>query len=105
MDPQQSQQQAMHIMMTLIPIFMIVGLAFAAFFVFLFWRIFTKAGLAGPLALLVLIPGIGHLVILCILAFADWKVVPIAETASPYLPPVYPPPPPPPPAYQTPPQV
>ena len=31
--------------------FILFGLAITAFFVFLFWRIFTKAGLSGPLAL------------------------------------------------------
>ena len=70
------------------------GLAIIAFFIFLFWRIFTKAGLAGPLALLVLLYPIGFLIVLCILAFAQWKVVP-APLAAPYYPPVPPPPPPP----------
>jgi uncharacterized membrane protein YhaH (DUF805 family) len=85
--------------------FLIFGLAVMVFFVFLFWRIFVKAGMAGPLSLLVLFPGIGQIVALCILAFGDWKVMP-APTASPYYPPSYPPPPPPaiPPSYQPPPQ-
>ncbi len=93
MDPQDAQRQAMHMMMTILPIFFIIGFAFLAFFIFLFWRIFTKAGMSGWLSLIVLFPGFGHLIVLCILAFADWKVVP-APTASPYYPPSYPPPPP-----------
>jgi hypothetical protein len=65
--------------------------AFVAFFIFLHWRIFTKAGLAGPLALLLLVPGVGWLIVPCILAFSDWPVAPVA--VAPYYPPVYPPPP------------
>jgi uncharacterized membrane protein YhaH (DUF805 family) len=80
----------------------VFGLALIAFFVFLFWRIFTKAGMSGALSLLILIYPIGFIIVLCILAFGDWKVAPIT-TASPYFPPTYPPPPPPPPAFQPPP--
>ena len=71
---------------------LLIGLAFAVFFIFCFWRIFTKAGLAGPLALLVLLPVLGPIVVLCILAFARWNVIP---AAPPYgtLPPNYPYPP------------
>jgi uncharacterized membrane protein YhaH (DUF805 family) len=74
--------------------FLLFGLAIAAFGIFLFWRILTKAGLAGPLALLILIPGFGWIIVVCILAFSEWKVAPVQTT--PYYPPVYPPPPPPP---------
>jgi hypothetical protein len=91
MDPQQAQMQAAHMMMALMPIFLLVGLIFAAFFIFLFWRIFTKAGLAGPLALIAIFPGIGPLIVLCILAFSDWRVAPIPPQV--YYPPTYPPPP------------
>jgi uncharacterized membrane protein YhaH (DUF805 family) len=76
-------------------------LVIVAFFIFLLWRIFTKAGMSGALSLLVLVP-FGGIIVLCILAFGDWKVVP-APTASPYYPPSYPPPPPPPSAFQPPP--
>ena len=89
----------------MIGFFMLFGLAVLVFFVFLFWRIFVRAGFAGPLSLIVLFPGLGQIIALCILAFGEWKVIP-APTASPYLPPTYPPPPPPPPpAFQPPPQV
>jgi hypothetical protein len=76
--------------------------AVLAFLIYCLWRIFTKAGLAGALSLLILVPGIGSLIVLLVLAFADWKVVPVT-TASPYYPPAYPPPPPPPSAFQPPP--
>jgi uncharacterized membrane protein YhaH (DUF805 family) len=101
MDAQQSQQLG-GMIAGIMGVIVLIGLVFLAFIVFLLWRIFTKAGLSGALSLLVLIPGFGSLVVLCVLAFADWKVIP-APTASPYYPPTYPPPPPPPPAFQPPP--
>ncbi|MGA8939209.1 MAG: hypothetical protein WB439_08595 [Acidobacteriaceae bacterium] len=72
--------------------FMLFGLACLVFFVFLFWRIFTKAGLSGPLALLILVPGIGGIIVPCILAFSDWRVIPAPPQYGGLQP--YPPPPP-----------
>ncbi len=102
MDP--DQQHAANMMAGMgAGIFLFIGiifLAFLAFFIFLYWRIFTKAGLSGPLSLLILIPGIGPLIPLCILAFSEWKVVPAPQLypgLQPYPPPPppsYPPPPP-----------
>jgi len=43
-----------------------------ALFVVLFYRIFHRAGYNGWLGLLALIPGIGALICLCILAFDVW---------------------------------
>ena len=40
--------------------------------VMLFWRIFRRAGLPAPLALIGLFPGLGQLALLCVLALADW---------------------------------
>jgi DMSO/TMAO reductase YedYZ heme-binding membrane subunit len=100
-DPQEQAQQISRVMLAMMPVFLLIGFAMMAFFVFLFWRIFTKAGLAGPLALIVLFPGIGPLIVLCILAFSEWKVIPAPQQYA-YPPPQYPPaayqPPPPPPA-------
>ena len=92
MDPQQQQQLA-GAMAGFMGVFLLIGLVFAAFFIFLFWRIFTKAGLAGPLALIAIVPGVGPLVVLCILAFSEWKVVPAPQQVYGY--------PPPPPTYPT----
>ncbi len=89
----QSQQQIASMVAGFMGVFLIFGLAIVAFAIFLFWRIFTKAGLSGPLALLVLIPGIGWIIVVCILAFSEWNVIP--RPVAPYYPPVYPPPPPP----------
>ena len=78
----------------------VLVLALLVFTVFLLWRIFTKAGLSGALSLLIFVPFIGTLIVLCVLAFADWRVIPAPSAV--YLPPSYPPPPgytPPPPPY------
>jgi hypothetical protein len=91
MDPQQAQQQAFHMMAALLPMIFLFWAVIMAFLVFLFWRIFAKAGMAGALGLLVIIPGVGWLIALCILAFGEWKVVPVPPQA--YYPPNYPPPP------------
>lgn len=76
----------------------LVGIVFwlliIAFMIWLFYRIFTKAGMSGALAFLLLIPGVGPLIAICILAFGTWKVVPAPQTAygNPNLPPPgYPP--------------
>jgi uncharacterized membrane protein YhaH (DUF805 family) len=68
------------------------GLAVLAFIIWLFWRILAKAGMSGALSLLILVPYLGALIVLCILAFGEWKVVPVA---APYYPPLPPTPPPP----------
>ena len=56
-------------------IWLIVLLALVIFPVFCFWRIFAKAGHNGAMALLCLIPGIGMIIVLCILAFGEWPVL------------------------------
>lgn len=90
MDPRQQQQIAgLAASMGIALVFF--GLLISAFLVFLSWRVFVKAGMAGPLGLLVLIPALGPLVVLCILAFSDWGVVPVASVYSAGLP-AYPPP-------------
>lgn len=42
---------------------------------FLFWRIFSKAGFPGALSLLLLMPGFGLLVASIILATAEWPAL------------------------------
>lgn len=70
-------------------IFLLIMLAVAVFVIFLFWRIFSKAGMPGPLALILLLGPLGMLIVACILAFGEWKVVP--APALVYTPPAYPP--------------
>ncbi|SRR5579884_2794658 len=55
-------------------VYCFVGIGFTAFIIFLFWRIFTKTGQNGAMSLLGLIPGVGLLILLCILAFSTWPI-------------------------------
>ena len=60
------------------------------------WFILKKAGFTPWLAMLCVIPSLGTLVLLYIVAFSDWKVVPAPLTAwvpqPPYPPQMTPPP-------------
>lgn len=78
-------------MMAIIPIIMVISIAI---FMVPCWFILKKAGFSPWLALLCIVPSLGTLVLLYILAFADWKVMPAPQAAA--YPPPYPPPPPPP---------
>lgn len=62
-------------------------LAFTIAFVWLFWRVFTKAGFNGALALLCLIPSVGWLVCMVILAFGEWPSQRVAPVSTAVMPP------------------
>ena len=55
-----------------------------------YWVIFKKAGFSGALSILILVPVV-NLIVLYVIAFSRWKVVPIPDFAGSY-PPAYPPP-------------
>jgi len=76
-------------MMAIVPIIIIVAIAVV---MIPCWFILKKAGFSPWLSMLCLIPSLGTLVLLYVLAFAEWKVVPAPQAAFP---PPYPPPPPP----------
>ena len=50
----------------------IIALAFLALFIWIYWRILSRAGFSGALALLCLVPGVGALIPILILAFGRW---------------------------------
>ena len=77
-------------MMAIIPILIVIAIAVV---MVPCWFILKKAGFSPWLALLCVVPSLGTLVLLYILAFAEWKVVPSPQAAV--YPPPYPPPPPP----------
>ena len=89
---QPSQEQAMKIMMAVIPLMGIFMIVIMAVVIIPCWFICKKAGFSPWLSLINVIP-IGNLVLLYVLAFAEWKVVPAPQAGYP---PPYPPPPPPP---------
>jgi NADH:ubiquinone oxidoreductase subunit 3 (subunit A) len=51
-------------------IIMVVSVIFTAI---VYWKIFAKAGYSGALGLLMFIP-IANIVMLCVLAFAEWPI-------------------------------
>ncbi|HEY1161388.1 MAG TPA: hypothetical protein VGE83_12195 [Terracidiphilus sp.] len=79
-------------MFAILPIIILVGLAIV---ILPFWFICKKAGFSPWLSLINIIP-LGNLILIYILAFAEWKVVPAPQfgwTPQPPYPP-YPPQPP-----------
>lgn len=55
--------------------------AATVFKIFLWWRIFSKAGYSGALGLLMLVP-FGSLIMLCILAFSQWPILKTSDSAN-----------------------
>jgi hypothetical protein len=81
-DPAAAQRMAMTIL-AILPVFIVIGLAII---VVPTWFICKKAGFSPWLSLLNFIPA-GNLILLYILAFAEWKVVPAPQAAWPQQPP------------------
>jgi hypothetical protein len=69
-------------MMAILPVLILIG---ALLWILPFWFIFRKAGFSPWLSLLLFVPLV-NLVMIYLLAFSEWKVVPLAQ-ASPYIPP------------------
>jgi hypothetical protein len=83
--------QIQRILMAVIPMIGVFILIAMAIIIIPAWFICKKAGFSPWLSFLCLIPTVGMLVLLYVLAFADWKVVPVPQAAyAPPLPP-YPP--------------
>jgi hypothetical protein len=82
-----------HIFIAMMAILPIIYLVVVAIVMVPCWFILKKAGFTPWLALLCIIPSLGTLVLLYVLAFADWKVMPIPQAAW-MPPPPYPPQPP-----------
>ena len=90
--------QAQHALLLILPVIAIVGVIVVAVILIPFWFICKKAGFSPWLTLLNLVP-LGNLVLLYVLAFAEWKVVPVTQLMPypggyPPTPPQYPPAPP-----------
>jgi hypothetical protein len=90
---QPSPEMIQKFMMMIIPMMMIGYVVVVALVMVPCWFILKKAGFSPWLSLLCIVPSLGTLVLLYILAFADWKVVAVPQGMYP---PAYPPPPPPP---------
>ena len=86
-DPAEIQRIALGLL-AIMPVIILVGLAIIIIPV---WFICKKAGFSPWLSLLCAVP-LGNLILLYVLAFSEWRVVPAPQT--PYIPPPYPPYPP-----------
>jgi len=87
--PDQAEIQRMVLgFMAILPVFILIGLLVVIIPV---WFICKKAGFSPWLSLLCAVP-LGNLILLYVLAFSEWKVVPVPQ--APYMPPPYPPYPP-----------
>ena len=75
-------QHALQAMMVAIPVFLGIVLVVLAIIIIPFWFICKKAGFSPWLSLLILIP-LGNIVLIYVLAFAEWKVMPISQQGWP----------------------
>ncbi len=78
-------EHTMHMMMGMMSIFFVFGLIMIVIVMIPYWFIWKKAGFSPWLSLLMFVPLL-NLVMLYVLAFSEWKVVPVAQ-AVPYVPP------------------
>jgi len=89
---QPDPEMVKHIMAMILPLMMAFYLVIVVILFIPCWFILKKAGFTPWLALLCIIPSLGTLVLLYVLAFAEWKVVPAPRQAWQQTP-TYPPPP------------
>lgn len=55
-------------------VYAVVIIALLVFTIYVYWRIFSKAGFNGALSLLNLVPGVGPLICMILLAFGRWPI-------------------------------
>jgi hypothetical protein len=91
-----NSDQFVHLMGLFIGLYLVIILVALAAVIVPTWFICKKAGFSPWLSLLNIVP-LGSLILLYVLAFAEWKVVPAPQMGwpqQPPLPPPYPPQPP-----------
>ena len=86
MDPSSPHINPTALVAILVPFFIVV----TAIVLIPYWVIFRKAGFTPWLSLLMFVP-LGNIIMLYVLAFSQWKVVPAPTVAFPAYPPVQPP--------------
>lgn len=67
--------QAMHAIFAILPIFIVIG---TIVMVIPYWMIYKKAGFSPWLAILMVVPLV-NLILLYVVAFSQWKVVPAQQ--------------------------
>ena len=76
-----------HVMMTMMMIIPVIILFAIALVMVPCWFILKKAGFSPWLSLLCILPSLGTLILLYVLAFAEWKVTPVQQALYPPIPP------------------
>ena len=66
-----------------------IGLLFTVIAIIPYWFIFKKAGFSPFLSILMFVP-LANLIILYVIAFSEWKVVPVQQVAVTAYPPMPP---------------
>lgn len=70
---------------TVVAFFLVLGhVLFALLLIIPTWRICARAGFSGALSLLHLVPVVGSLIVMAILAFSDWPAGEAPPHATPY---------------------
>jgi hypothetical protein len=72
-----------HILMTMMAIIPVIILVAIALVMVPCWFILKKAGFSPWLSLLCILPSLGTLILLYVLAFAEWKVTPVQQALYP----------------------
>ncbi len=94
---QPNSEQIFHLVAALLGVYLVIFLVVLTAIIIPTWFICKKAGFSPWLSFIVVVP-FGGLVLLYVLAFADWKVIPAPQAywqQPPYPPPAAPPVPPP----------
>lgn len=89
--PRQANPDVLRFMTVMVPILILAYVLMIAVVMVPCWFILKKAGFSPWLSLLCLLPTLGTLVLLYVIAFAEWKVIPAPKMV--WQPPAYTPPP------------
>ena len=73
-----NQEAIQHMVIAMMAILPLIILVFLAIVIVPFWFICKKAGFSPWLSLLNIVP-LGNLILLYLLAFSDWKVIPAPQ--------------------------
>jgi hypothetical protein len=75
------EPHTMHMITAMMAIFPLLALIFVVLMMIPYWMIWKKAGFSPWLSLLMLVPLV-NFIMLYVLAFAEWKVVPVSQVAA-----------------------
>jgi hypothetical protein len=71
----------LHMITAMMAIFPIIALFFIVLIVIPYWMIWKKAGFSPWLSLLMFVP-LANFIMLYVLAFSEWKVVPVSQISA-----------------------